>query len=123
MIRNLVLTLLLIVVGVIGVVFLGSNYRLNRKYSVATSPVSERSDSASLARGDHLYHSIGCAICHGVDGGGALYLDAGPIGLAAGPNLTRGRGGIGSSRSNGDLVRAIRHGRTPGQFIADPHAE
>jgi mono/diheme cytochrome c family protein len=113
MIRNLVLTLVVIVVGVVGIAFLGSDYRLKRKYSVATSLVSKRSDSASLARGDHLYHSIACAICHGVDGGGALYLDAGPIGLAAGTNLTRGRGGVGSSRSDNDLVRAIRHGVRP----------
>jgi mono/diheme cytochrome c family protein len=113
MIRNLVLTLVVIVVGVIGIALLGSDYRLSRKYSVATSPVSAGSDSISLARGDHLYHSIACAMCHGADGGGALYLDAGPIGLAAGTNLTRGRGGIGSSRSDSDLVRAIRYGVRP----------
>src|SRR4051812_6974606 len=113
MLRNLVLTIAVLVVGVIGIVLLGSDYRLKRKYSVGTSPVSERNDSASLARGGHLYHTIACAVCHGQDSGGALYLDAGPIGLAVGTNLTHGRGGIGSSRSTTDLVRAIRHGVRP----------
>lgn len=113
MIRNLVLSLAVVVAVVIGILFLGSEYRLKRKYSVATRPVPERSDSVSLARGEHLYRSIACAVCHGADGGGAMYLDAGPIGLAVGPNLTRGRGGIGSRRSKTDLVRAIRHGVRP----------
>jgi mono/diheme cytochrome c family protein len=113
MIRNLVLSLAVVTAVAIGIVFLGSEYRLRRKYAVATSPVPERSDSAALARGEHLYRSINCALCHGADGGGAVYLDAGPIGLAVGPNLTRGRGGIGNRRSNTDLVRAIRHGVRP----------
>jgi mono/diheme cytochrome c family protein len=110
MIRKLLLALVVVVVGMSGIVFIGSEYRLNRKYLVAAAPVAGRSDSASLSRGGHLYRSIGCATCHSADGGGALYLDAGPIGLAVGTNLTRGRGGIGSSRTDGDLVRAIRHG-------------
>jgi mono/diheme cytochrome c family protein len=97
----------------LGIVFLSSEYRIRHKYSVEAAAVPERTDSAGFARGDHLYHSIGCASCHGADGGGALYLDAGPIGLAAGPNLTSGRGGIASLWSNTDLVRAIRHGLRP----------
>jgi mono/diheme cytochrome c family protein len=110
MVRKLMLGLGAIAVIAVGVVFLGSEYRLRRKYAVAASPVVPRSDSAGLARGEHLFRSINCAMCHGADGGGAVYMDAGPIGLAAGPNLTRGRGGIGERRSDNDLVRAIRHG-------------
>ena len=113
MIRNLLLTLAVIALCLLGVILIGSEYRLSRKYTVAAMPVSAGSDSGSLSRGGHLYQSIGCATCHGSDGGGALYLDAGPIGLAVGTNLTGGRGGIGSRRTDGDFVRAIRHGVRP----------
>ena len=95
---------------VLGVAYLGSQARLERKYSVAAAPVVQRTDSAGLARGEHLYRTITCGLCHGADGGGAVYLDAGPIGLAVGSNLTSGRGGVGGRRSDADLVRAIRHG-------------
>ena len=110
MVRKLILGLGSIAVFAVGVVFLSSEYQFRRKYAVAASPVLQRSDSAGLARGEHLFRSINCAMCHGADGGGAVYMDAGPIGLAAGPNLTRGRGGVGGRRSDNDLVRAIRHG-------------
>lgn len=98
MIRNLLLALAVIVLCLLGATLIGSEYRLKRKYVVAASPVSAESDSASVSRGGHLYQSIGCATCHGSDGGGALYLDAGAIGLAVGTNLTRGRGGVGNGR-------------------------
>ena len=110
MIRRLALALAVIIVSLLGIVFLGSEYRLRRKHVVVAAPVRALSDGASLSRGSHLYQSIGCATCHGPDGGGAVYLDAGPIGLAVGTNLTRGRGGAGGSRTDSDLVRAIRHG-------------
>ena len=98
---------------VLAAVLVGSELKIRRKYAVDAAPLAVPTDSAGVARGDHLYHSIGCAGCHGVDGGGALYLDAGPIGLAAGSNLTSGRGGISGRRSDIDLVRAIRHGVRP----------
>ena len=110
MVRRLILGLGAIAVFAVGVVFLGSEYQFRRKYAVAASPVLQRSDSAGVARGEHLFRSINCAMCYGADGGGAVYMDAGAIGLAAGPNLTQGRGGVGGRRSDNDLVRAIRHG-------------
>lgn len=92
------------------VVFLLSERRLNRRYSVAAPAITARTDSAGIARGAHLYRSITCALCHAADGGGAVYADAGPIGFLAGPNLTAGRGGVAPHRSDADWVRAIRHG-------------
>ena len=113
MLRKLILGLVALVALLLGVVFLGSELRLRHRYPVAVGAVPIPSDSSGLARGEHLYRSIGCAECHADDGGGVLYMDAGPIGLAAGPNLTRGPGGVGGERSDGDLVRAIRHGVRP----------
>lgn len=69
------------------------------------------SDSVSLARGAHIARSIGtCTLCHGPDLAGAVYMDAGALGLVVGPNLTRGRGGIAEGYETSDWVRAIRYG-------------
>ncbi|HSL70669.1 MAG TPA: c-type cytochrome, partial [Longimicrobiales bacterium] len=64
-----------------------------------------------VTRGEHIARAIGtCTLCHAEDLGGTVYADMGPVGLVAGPNLTRGRGGIGASLTDRDWVRAIRHG-------------
>lgn len=68
-------------------------------------------DSAAIERGRHIAGSFGtCTLCHGSDLGGAVYMDAGPMGIIAGPNLTRGRGGIAAQLGDDDWVRAIRYG-------------
>lgn len=68
-------------------------------------------DSVALARGARLAHVLtGCADCHGGDLGGKVYADAGPLGIIVGPNLTRGRGGLGTTLTDADWVRAMRRG-------------
>jgi cytochrome c553 len=51
-----------------------------------------------------------CAVCHDTDLGGKIYADMGPVGVVAGKNLTRGKGGIGAEFADTDWVRAIRYG-------------
>ena len=51
-----------------------------------------------------------CAVCHDADLGGKLYAEMGPVGVVAGRNLTRGKGGIGAEFTDADWVRAIRYG-------------
>jgi mono/diheme cytochrome c family protein len=97
---------LVLVASVVGL----SERRIGRRFDVATTLVAARTDSLAISRGAYLYRTITCAECHGDDGGGTLYQDAGPIGILAGPNLTMGRGGIARDRSDADWVRAIRHG-------------
>jgi cytochrome c553 len=98
-----------------GILNLLSARQLNKQYSVeAEPPLALPADSASLARGFHLATAVAtCTICHGDDFGGAVYADAGPLGLIAGPNLTRGRGGVAGLRTNVEWERAIRHGVRP----------
>src|SRR5262245_45946589 len=98
----------LVLVGTAAGVFLASELRLRRVFVVSDQPTAV--GSHAVARGAHLYRSIGCASCHDDDAGGMVYLDAGPIGLAVGTNLTSGKGGIGSRRSARDLRLAIRGG-------------
>lgn len=101
----------LVVLTIISVYAL-SSYRLNRRHDVfPLPPLTLSNDPETLGRGGHIATSFGmCAQCHGADLGGQLYLDGGPLGVVYGPNLTRGKGGIGGTLSDEDWVRAIRHG-------------
>ena len=104
---------LIVVVGLVGLVLfviIGSERRLRRTYAVTVPPVAIPSDSASLARGKHLFETITCALCHALDGGGAIVDQDRWIGTVAGPNLTSGRGGVAAMRSNEDWGRAIMGG-------------
>jgi mono/diheme cytochrome c family protein len=108
--KIVLLGVMVCIVGAVAVLHGRAALQLGRRYDVAAAPVAVLSDSAGVARGEHLYRSVTCALCHGDDGGGAIYSDAGPIGFLAGPNLTSGRGGVAPLRSDLDWVRAIRHG-------------
>jgi mono/diheme cytochrome c family protein len=108
--KALALLLIVALVCLVLFVYFGSEQPLKRKYDVAVSPVAVPTDSASLARGEHLYRTITCALCHGDDGGGAIMEQDRMLGTIAGPNLTRGAGGVASERSDEDFIRAITRG-------------
>ena len=109
-VRALLLTLVVMVAVLATWVFVASERRLNKIYDMTVNPVVARTDSASLARGKHLFQTISCTLCHGEDGGGAIMEQDQLIGTMAGPNLTSGRGGTAAQRSDIDWVRAIRRG-------------
>lgn len=96
----------------VGLVYALSSYRLNRTHEVPPLPkLTLSNDPAVLARGGHIATSLAlCTNCHGLDLGGSVYLDAGPLGTIVGPNLTRGWGGVGATLTTDDWLRAIRHG-------------
>ena len=88
-----------------------SSSRLSKQYEVHPEPVALSADSATIARGRHLAESrLGCTGCHGPDLGGHVFIEDAAFGRFVGTNLTRGRGGIGSSYTDADWVRAARHG-------------
>jgi mono/diheme cytochrome c family protein len=88
--------------------------RINRVYDVPVAPIAIPTDTAALQRGRHLVTSIGlCGECHGEDFSGQVF-DEGPlVGKMVVSNLTGGKGGIGKTYTDGDWVRAIRHGIAP----------
>lgn len=96
----------------VAVIYGVSSYRLHRDHPVPELPKLTVSNHPNvLARGGHIATSLGmCTECHGGDLGGKVLTDAGPLGIIAGPNLTRGRSGIGAAMTDEDWVRAIRHG-------------
>ena len=100
----------LLVVGA-GIVYARSERRLRRVHPAdVTLPRVTAADSATLARGAHLTSIVTCRLCHGADLGGAVYSEDAMLGTIAGPNLTRGRGGMGDSLTAADVVRAVRRG-------------
>jgi hypothetical protein len=104
--------LAVVVVLLAGAVYALSERRLRRTYPVPPSPpVAALTDSAAMARGGHIARAVGsCMLCHGDDLGGLVFSADRALGVIAGPNLTRGRGGLGSTFTDADWVRAIRYG-------------
>lgn len=85
--------------------------RTNRTYEVAVGAIEIPSDQAAIDRGRHLAEAVSlCVGCHGDNLEGSVLDDDQPIVTIAPSNLTAGQGGIGSSYTDTDYVRAIRHG-------------
>jgi len=88
-----------------------SERKLNTRYDVPADVLAVSTAGADPQRGAHLVEAVGsCTLCHGKDLGGGVYADMGAVGLVAGPNLTRGRGGVGATFQTSDWVRALRYG-------------
>ncbi len=84
--------------------------RLRKIYKIAGESVAIPVDAASLSEGKRIFQYRGCEACHGEQLQGLVYMDNPAIGQVITPNLTNGRGGIGGSLTDEDLIRAIRHG-------------
>jgi cytochrome c553 len=88
-----------------------SEARYRKQYAVSLRAVTVFTDSATIARGAHLAQTFGgCIECHGENLAGRMVFDAPAIGRVYGVNLTRGKGGVGASLSDADIVRAMQHG-------------
>ena len=111
LLRRLALVVGALVVIVAMGVYVMSERAIRASVTVADESVVIPTDSASIERGRHLARAITkCVDCHGNDLGGATIVDALPMGKFSGMNLTRGKGGLGATLSDAQMVRAIRHG-------------
>lgn len=94
--------------------------KLDQTYpNLAVETVQIPTDTDAVARGRHVAAIWACTRCHGEDLSG-LVIKNDPLsglvpllGTISAPNLTSGMGGIASSYTDMDWVRAIRHGVTP----------
>ena len=103
--------IVVLVLLVLSTIFVFSTQAINKSIEVSAASPPIPSDSAAVARGRHLSRAISkCVDCHDNDLGGKVVFDAMPMGRVVAPNLTSGRGGIASNRSDDDFLRAIRHG-------------
>ena len=99
--------------GAVGAGTLLAEQKMNRRIEILVSPLSLRSDAASLDRGRYLFGSRGCADCHGADGGGRSFIDDGHGLHVAGPNISPGAGNVVSAYRANDWERTLRHGVKP----------
>lgn len=85
-----------------------SDRAMARTYASNDPPLIYPTDPASLAKGQHLFATRGCADCHGENGAGNLVFDAGPVIRLVAPNITRG--GRLATMSADQVAAAIRNG-------------
>lgn len=102
---------LVVVAGV--VLYLMGSARLNKKYDIPPSNITIPTDATSIAFGKHRAETL-CEGCHGADLSGINnWFNTASLGTIDSVNLTAGEGGIGSTFTTEDYVRAIRHGIGP----------
>lgn len=109
MLGGLVGLILLAVVAV----FALSGLRINKTYDIEIGTVSIPTDAASIESGQHVTTIRGCIDCHGENLGGEAFIEEPPLARLYATNLTSGKGGIGSTYTDADWERAIRHGVGP----------
>jgi cytochrome c553 len=82
--------------------------RFGREYDAPLPAITVLTDSATVARGEHLASTLGCRGCHGPDlGGEELFSFLVPVGgRVVAPNLTRQR----ARYTDAELARVIRIG-------------
>ena len=117
----LVVGALFVLVAIAGVVLYPMGMKkLNQSYAILpVETVKVPTDADAIARGKHIATIWACTTCHGENLSGWV-ITKDPIQrtvplLATIPasNLTSGKGGIATSYTDTDWVRAIRHGVTP----------
>lgn len=95
------------------VTYLSTNRRIHKQYTVQVKPLDVPVDSAMLAYGSHLFVVKGCFDCHGRNLEGRVFINDPKLGVFAGSNLTKGKGGLPVSYDDKAWLMALRHGLTP----------
>lgn len=104
-------SLVAVVILSAGVIYAASEMRLRKEYQLVAKPLTVAQDPALVERGRHVAAAIGkCGDCHGLDLGGKIFIDAGPVGKLYASNLTAGKGGVLGEYTDAQLELAIRHG-------------
>ena len=108
-------SLVVLVIVVAGVATVRANHLLTQAWENEPDPVQIPSDAEAVARGKYFTtHYMLCTDCHGPDFGGAeFFTPEDGAGTLWAPNLTSGKGGIGSTYTDADWLRALRHGIRP----------
>jgi len=109
------LVLLIVAVGA-GIFLRAQNIFTAKAELVLEDPslkLAVSSQPSWVQEGERVAKMKGCFDCHGKDMGGFVFIQEPPIGTFAGPNLTKGQGGIGATYTDEDWVRSIRYGRNP----------
>ena len=115
---KIVVTIIAAIVAAAAAAFAGALWlgdrKFDRRVDVRVVPVAfAPATPAVLKRGKALFTELHCAQCHGEDGAGRVVIDE-PGGLyVRAPDITASRLSMVAAYSEGDWVRAIRHGVDP----------
>lgn len=96
------------VVALVVVAQVNLSRHAERHYALEQVSLPEAASPDALERGRYLATTRGCVECHGADFGGAVAVDAGPVGRFVGTNLTAG--GRGKVYDAARFEHALRHG-------------
>ena len=98
----------LLVLAVSGM-YINSTRQLNKTYEFASEKIIIPTDEESITSGKKWVQAT-CTSCHGADLSGTTMINDPVIGQVDSANLTSGAGGIASTYTDEDWVRALRHG-------------
>lgn len=84
--------------------------KLHGNYDVPVETIPIPTDQASIARGERIATILMCRECHAENLSGQSDDAAPALITLTSPNLTAGAGGVGTTNTDEDWVRAIRHG-------------
>lgn len=86
--RRIVAALVALVVAAVLTIWILSNRILYRQHDLPVARIAVPSDSASLARGEHVIAILGCEGCHGKNLEGKVFFDEPYLARIVAPNLT-----------------------------------
>ena len=118
---GIVLGGLFVLIAIAGLVLYSVGMKkINQTYpNMAVETVNVSIDADAVTRGKHIATIWACTRCHGEDLSGMVIKNdplSGMVpllGTISAPNLTSGKGGVASSYTDMDWVRAIRHAVMP----------
>lgn len=106
--------ILLGIVMIAGLIYVYSakQYKKTMDAAILVPPVNIEipSDSASIAKGSHLFTVYNCRECHTDNLGGKVMIDDKILGYIKTSNLTKGKGGLPKDYNDQDWLRALKHG-------------
>ena len=92
-------------------VYISTEKRIHKVYTIQPEKVDIPTDAASLALGARLVTTKGCRSCHGANLAGRILVnDPNKLGLIAAKNITKGKGGLPQDFGYEDWVMALKHG-------------
>jgi hypothetical protein len=90
-------------------VYLLSEAKINATYNAPQVSLPIPSDAKAIKRGRYIVKNISaCGDCHGANFEGTFVIDGSALGRVVAPNLTKGKNGLGSIRSDAELMRVLR---------------
>lgn len=101
----------LLVLG-ISAKYINLTRQLNKTYEFASENIMIPSDAQSIENGKKWVQAT-CSSCHGADLSGMTMINDPAVGRVDSANLTSGVGGIASTYTDEDWVRALRHSVGP----------